>query len=242
MKNFFEKMNVWNFKKVPYFFEKNQIDIEQKNYALLGKLSASLLHDVLSPLTSLLLASDLQIQPNKLYPIIADSSKSLREYLEIMRGFLNQENNKEHILLNEEIKKCILLIKHKAIQSNVQIQFIEFNQVYIKINPLYIYQIVINLITNAIESLEKSEIKKIILILKSTKKYIVIECKDFGCGISSEQMRKIGLYRFSTKSKSRGFGLYSINHIITHICKGSITIESKINEGTLFTCLLPLKK
>lgn len=243
MKNIFKKINIWNFKRIPYFFEKNHIDTNQHHYALIGKLSTSLLHDVLSPLTSLLLTSELaEGQTKNLKPFILNSSSHLKDYVEVMRSFLSEQSSNTSIHINEEIRKSILLLKHKAIQSNVQIQFLEFDQIYSKINPLHIYQIIINLLTNAIEASTESEIKKIILVLKRSKKEITVECKDFGNGIPNEYIKKIGLYRFSTKSKSRGLGLYSITHIVTNILQGTLTIESTPKEGSLFTCCFPIRK
>lgn len=245
MKYIINIFNTRNFKKIPYFFTRNQSSISQNNYALIGKLSTSLLHDVLSPLTSLMIANDItETHSSEAFkPLIQNSSSQIKEYVEIMREFLQEEyTTNKKILINTEVQKCLTLLKNKIIQNNIQINFIEFDQIYIKINPLYIYQIIINLLTNAIEASTQSETKKIILILRKNKKDVIIECKDFGTGIPKEILQKIGSYNFSTKSNNRGFGLYSIYQLIVHILGGTVSTETEEGAGSLFTCTLPLTK
>lgn len=245
MKHIYEQIIIRNFKKIPYFFERNNMYTSHNNYALIGKLSTSLLHDVLSPLTSLLITQEIakDTSTQNIKPIIEHSNHQIKEYVAIMKDFLQEDvQNSKPILINSEIKKCITLLKHKTIRNNVQIQFIEFDQVHTQINPLHVYQIVINLLTNAIEASVSSQNKKVVLIIKKQKDKVVIECKDFGCGIPSNIKNKIGTYNFSTKSSTRGFGLYSLQYIVSHLLKGSFAIESEEGVGSLFTCTLPIIK
>lgn len=244
MKYFLEKIIVRNFKRIPYFFEtKPQFYIGQQNYALIGKLSASLLHDILTPLTSLSLSTQIgEKSTQAIQPIIESSTSQIEEYIKIMREFLNEPKENSLIHINSEVRKCILLLKNKALTNGVQIQYIEFDQVHSKIYSLHIYQIVINLLSNAIEASISSETKKVILILKKGKGNYCIECKDFGSGMTPETLSKIGMCNFSTKSLQRGFGLYSAQHIIQNILKGSFTIQSEPDNGSLFSCILPIVK
>jgi sensor histidine kinase regulating citrate/malate metabolism len=159
-----------------------------------------------------------------------------------MKDFLNETQVESVVHVNKEILKCITLLQHKALEQGIQIQYIEFDQVHTQIQPLHIYQIIINLLSNAIEASLTTQNKKIILILKKEKDSFCIECKDFGTGIAPETLTKIGTYNFSTKSPSRGFGLYSLQHIVTYILNGTVTIQSEPDMGSLFSCKLPLRK
>ena len=239
MKNKFSKIITRNFKKIPLFLKTNQFHIEQSHYALMGRLSTSILHDILSPLTSLTLATDIE-NSEKTRPIIEHSTKQIKDYVSIMRHFLSDFSHTTRTHINHEILQCITLLSHKSITHGVQIQFIEFDQIYAHIHPLHIYQIVINLVSNAIEASVDSKIKKVILILKKDKTNIYIECKDFGIGMNQETILKLGLYNFSTKSKQRGFGLYSTIYIIKYILHGNISIQSEPNKGSFFSCILPI--
>jgi two-component system sporulation sensor kinase A len=241
MKKIFEKIFIRNFKRIPYFFEtKPKFYIEQNNYTLIGKLSTSLLHDILTPLTSLSLAAQTPAHSHTaLKPIVENSTHQIKEYVDILKKFLTQDTLKSKTCINSEISNCLILLRHKAISHNIQIQYIEFDQISAHIHPLHIYQIVINLISNAIEASVESEIKKIIISVRKYKKDLYIECKDFGIGIPEDVLKKIGEYNFSTKSKERGFGIYSITYIVEHVLQGTLHIESD-SQGSLFSCRIPL--
>jgi signal transduction histidine kinase len=244
MKTIFSHFFIRNFKRIPYFFTRTNYQLEDK-YILIGKLSTSLLHDILSPLTSLSIAQEIATHSNtsSIKSIIENSNTQIKEYVDIMRDFLQEEKNlNTKILINAEIVKCLTLLKHKITQNNIQIQFLEFDQVYSKVSPLHIYQIIINLLTNAIEASLESPTKKIILIIKKQDDNLIIECKDFGCGIKTEILHKIGEYNLSSKSTTRGFGLYSVSYIINFLLKGSLLVQSEEHTGSLFTCILPIIK
>ncbi|MEY4440533.1 MAG: hypothetical protein RLY49_159 [Candidatus Parcubacteria bacterium] len=235
----FQKFIKRNFKKIPYFFERKQnFYIEQNNYALIGKLSSSILHDILTPLTSLLIAS--QIKNSETDSFIEDSTKELKEYVEVLKEFIHQDSSVSKIHINKEISKSILLLRHKSISHNVQIQYIEFEQIYSYIHPLHLYQIIVNLVSNAIEASTTSKIKKVVVTLKKIDSYIQIECHDFGSGIPKHILKNAGKHIISTKSSSRGFGLYSVYYIIEKILKGTITIHSDSRIGTYFICRIPI--
>jgi signal transduction histidine kinase len=233
-KNFIKR----NFKRIPYFFEKEKfLYIEQQNYALIGKLSSSILHAILTPLTSILLLNQSKIDNKE--KLITDSTQELKEYVDVLRNFTYQNVLDKKILVNSEISKCILLLKHKSISNNIQIQYIEYNRVFAHIHPLHIYQIVVNLVSNAIDASVGSQTQKIIVSLKKDEKGFEIICKDFGEGIPKYILKSAGKSITSTKSSTRGFGLYSVYYVVEKILKGSILIHSKQKEGTCVICKIP---
>lgn len=233
-----QKFITRNIKNIPYFFERNPIHIRQNNYALIGKLSASVIHDILTPITSLTLSSNLSGVDTR--TIINNSTQQIEEFVDIMRDFLNQSRSIESIHVNKEILKCIKLLTHKALLNNTQIQFIEFDQVFTNIDSLHIYQIIINLLSNAIDASSNQKNRKVILILRKNKKTFQIDCKDFGKGISPELINKIYTPNFTTKKDGCGLGLYSVKYIITNILKGDIYVNSEPDNGSLFSCIIPL--
>jgi sensor histidine kinase regulating citrate/malate metabolism len=175
-------------------------------------------------------------------PLIEHSTSQIKEYVHIMKDFLSENQTESLLHINQEITKSITLLKHQALLHTVQIQYLEFDQIYSKAHPLYIYQIIINLLSNAIEASKESSIKKVIIILKKQNNSYCIECKDFGCGISKEISSHIGIHHISSKSSSRGFGLYSVHHIVKHILGGKLSIQSEPDNGSLFSCILPIRK
>ena len=71
------------------------------------------------------------------------------------------------------------------------------------------------------------------------KRFVEIDVADTGCGISPENLNKIFEPFFSTKGqKGTGLGLSVIWGIIDNH-NGSITVQSEINNGTIFSIRLP---
>ena len=67
-----------------------------------------------------------------------------------------------------------------------------------------------------------------------------IEIQDTGYGIPKESLRRIFEPFFTTKGEGRGTGLgLSIVYGVVKNHKGSITVDSTIKKGTLFTLTFP---
>ena len=67
----------------------------------------------------------------------------------------------------------------------------------------------------------------------------IITVKDNGKGIKKEDFERIFEPKFTTKSSGMGLGLGIIKNIIENY-QGTITLESKIGKGTIFTVQLPI--
>lgn len=97
-----------------------------------------------------------------------------------------------------------------------------------------IEQVLINLTQNAIQAVEESEVKHIILraFIDEAGK-IILEVADTGKGIDEEALSKIFIPFFTTKSKGSGIGL-SLSKQIMRRHKGNIQVSSVQGEGTTF--------
>ena len=234
-----------NMKHIPYFFErKPRFHLTQYNYALMGQLSASLLHDILTPITTLSIGANIADDEAKLAltPVINESTRQITEFVDIMRQFLHECGTERVVHINDEIRKSIRLMSHKGIQNGIQIQFLELDQVHSIAHPLYVYQIIVNLVSNAIDASAQGSEKKVILIIKKQEKSFTIECKDFGPGISPDVRRIMFKPGFTTKQDGHGFGLYSVRHIVTQSLGGTLSVYSEPNTGSLFFCRLPIRE
>ncbi|MCE7053288.1 ATP-binding protein [Algoriphagus sp. AGSA1] len=128
-----------------------------------------------------------------------------------------------------------VLLQHQL--ENFQIELIK------EINPkelilfgdqTQIEQVLINLTQNAIQAVEDSEVKRIILraFIDEAGK-IILEVADTGKGIEEEALSKIFIPFFTTKSKGSGIGL-SLSKQIMRRHKGNIQVRSVLGEGTTF--------
>jgi signal transduction histidine kinase len=72
---------------------------------------------------------------------------------------------------------------------------------------------------------------------------ILISVKDNGCGIPPANISKLFTPFFSTKQVGEGRGLgLSTSYGIIQSLGGTITVESKLNEGTTFVVELPIAR
>lgn len=110
-----------------------------------------------------------------------------------------------------------------------------------------IQQVLNNLVKNAQEAMPNGGTFSIRLYLQGD--FIVLTCKDTGCGIDPDHLPHIfnpffttrGVARDGDASHNHGLGLSVVYGIINEL-KGSIMAKSQIDSGTEFTIKLPLHK
>jgi signal transduction histidine kinase len=116
----------------------------------------------------------------------------------------------------------------------------------IDIDPEKMKQVILNLLSNAIDFTPKGgkiEISTKEILEKGKPQKIFIEIKDNGPGIPQSIIHKVFDPYFTTKHKSSlhngtGLGLFiAYQNMLDH--QGTIEVESKINEGTKFSLFLP---
>ncbi|HUI81333.1 MAG TPA: PAS domain S-box protein [Bryobacteraceae bacterium] len=125
----------------------------------------------------------------------------------------------------------------------------------IRADASQIRQVVMNLITNAAESLDdRTGTVEVITGVESAElgelpaispghvlpagDYVYIEVRDTGCGMDQETLGKIFDPFFTTKFTGRGLGLAAVLGIIRGH-RGSIQVESRPGQGTVFRVIFP---
>lgn len=132
------------------------------------------------------------------------------------------------LLLNNEIKNRIKVIRDYGKLCKVEC------------HPGHINQVFMNLLLNAIQSIEGEG--QIRIATRQTNEHVEIEISDSGKGIPENVKNKIFDPFFTTKPVGKGTGLgLSISYGIIKNHGGEITMESKTGEGTTFWIKLPVK-
>lgn len=134
-----------------------------------------------------------------------------------------------------------------TVQSTTSQHVIEYkNKKSLKVDAdrFRIYQVISNLLTNAVKYSPKS--KKVIVGLKKSGNEAIVSVKDYGLGISKEEKAKIfeKLYQVQdNKAKAFpgfGMGLYIAKEIVKKH-KGKIWVESEQGKGSTFFFSLPVE-
>lgn len=103
-------------------------------------------------------------------------------------------------------------------------------------DPGLIEQVLINLLLNALQSMEAQENVRIELKACLDKGKVMIQVTDNGPGISEENLEKIFIPFFSTKEGGSGIGL-SLSRQIMRLHRGTISVHSEPKVQTAFTLI-----
>jgi len=110
----------------------------------------------------------------------------------------------------------------------------------------HVHQILINLIQNAVDAIEKIEEPQLHISIRIKSKKIEISIQDNGCGITTPDIVKIFDPFFTTKAvgSGTGLGLYISYGLATEQCGGdlnAISHENNNHKGAEFVLCLPLE-
>lgn len=158
---------------------------------------------------------------------------------------LSKLENQEIILektsyrLDEQIRNAVLMLEPEWSQKNLDLQIDLTNAEYIG-NEGLLMQVWLNLISNAIKFTPEDGTVKISLYKEGAS--LVFKITDNGLGIEESTINHIfdKFYQGDTtrKTEGNGLGLALVKRIID-LSNGSITVKSKINEGSTFIVILP---
>jgi two-component system sensor histidine kinase HupT/HoxJ len=115
-------------------------------------------------------------------------------------------------------------------------------QLRVNANKGYIQQILLNLIQNALDAMEKTAKPCLKVCLTFDDEIISISIQDSGMGISEENLLSIFDPFFTTKEvgKGTGLGLYISYGLATEQCDGTLQVSNNSDDGANFILTLPL--
>lgn len=215
---------------------------------------ANVSHELKTPITSIRGYTELLLNN-----FAVDEETKSDFMLRILRETEHMNNLINDILMisrletkdTEEIKSEIRL---SILLEDVLATFlpsIELNQLSVSVdcipytilaNPSQIKELLSNLISNAIKYNKKGG--SIDIKISAENKNLQIRISDTGIGIPPEEKNRIfeRFYRVdrgrSKKISGTGLGLSIVKHIVVYY-QGTITLESKVNEGSTFTIRIP---
>jgi PAS domain S-box-containing protein len=163
--------------------------------------------------------------------------KDLNDILDIRRPFNKQI---ERLLLPKIITEATNILKSQIEECHAVIIYeLEITEVY-GVKP-YLQSIFYNLISNAIKYRTYHKILEIVISSKIIDNKIIITVKDNGLGIDllAQKDNIFTLYkRFHTHTAGKGLGLFMVKTQVEAM-GGKISVESAINQGSIFTIALP---
>jgi signal transduction histidine kinase len=245
--------------KGSYLFTVKEISdyklIEQTAYqndslAMLGKLSASIAHEIRNPLTAI--RGFIQL----LRPHLHQLGKE--EYAKIILAEIDRANDIIHEFLSSSkpsvpqvsmipvsalLKEVVLLTESEALMKGCQINLHPLQgDMIISGDVKQMKQVVLNIIRNAMEAITERVddfIGKIEVGARREGAEVRIFISDNGKGMDICTLDRLFNPFFTTKENGTGLGLSVSDRIIKNH-GGCISVSSRLNEGTHFVISLPL--
>lgn len=216
------------------------------------EFTANVSHELKTPLQTIMGSAELLQNhlvkqddiPSFYEKIHQESSRMLTLIDDIIRlSQLDESSQVEEntLRINDSAKEAINSLKESAKKKNIQIQT-NLNEAFIKANSRLIYEIIYNLIDNAIRYSNNDSSIEVSTYTDVHHAYLKV--KDNGIGIPLEDQSRIfeRFYRVD-KSHSRatggtGLGLSIVKHAVK-LSHGTIALESELNKGSTFTVTFP---
>lgn len=220
-----------------------------------SKFLASMSHEIRTPLngvismTSLLADMDLTEEQKEYVDIIQQSGDSL---LAVINNILDLskieagevELEKIEFNLNQLAEECISIFAAKArdCQTEIWIDYNDYDALMVIGDPLRLKQIITNLLSNSLKFTENGHI--ILQIRQNDNNKVTFKAIDTGIGIPEDSIEKIFKpFNQASSSTSRthggtGLGL-PITKDLIELMDGKLTCESIVGKGTTFTFNIP---
>ncbi|WP_180956603.1 sensor histidine kinase [Bacillus canaveralius] len=213
---------------------------------VVGQMAASVAHEIRNPMTSV--RGFIQ-----LLSLSKNMSTAERGYLNVCLNELDRANAiiSDYLAFGkiQDIEKlCHVDVSSEAIQSIKSLSsYSVLHGVHVSVDicdravvigsPGKLQQMFVNLIKNAIEAASPNG--HVNVKIHTYNQQVEIMIADDGEGMSAQQIENLGLPYYSTKEKGTGLGLMVTLQIIREM-GGHWKVSSHLNEGTLFTIMIPL--
>ena len=129
-----------------------------------------------------------------------------------------------------QLMKSDMEEKNIAFQTDIVPETLELTA-----DPDLVDQVLINLLRNAMQAVAGRDLATIVLTARLDRRgRVVIQVRDNGPGILADVQERIFIPFFTTKRDGSGIGL-SLSRQIMRVHRGTISVQSKLNEETVFT-------
>jgi PAS domain S-box-containing protein len=221
---------------------------EKENLALVGQVVSSIAHSLANPLnlisgnTEYLLMSKKKGEKDydELKMIMEETnsiSSLIRSILDFSRPLQLKKEKLDLVdLLNEVLEKIKYSYEGKTIEVSGKVNGDNFT---VNGDKLQLKDAFVNLFINAIQSIKVSG--KVFYTLEKNPAEIKFSISDTGSGIPDKDLPNIFKPFYSTKEYGKGTGLgLAITSKVVKEHGGSISVQSKLEEGTTFTIQFPI--
>jgi len=262
--NLIGQMGIWGFSSVVmlvvifFFVYTLFVILKQRRLSEVQKdFINNMTHEFKTPLSTIAISTAVLKDPSIIHnperllnyaTIIENESSRLKQQVERVlqmarteksNAVLKKEKSDLHELIRDAVKNISTFLQSQTGTIDI---YLKASHSLVEVDKLHFTNVIHNLLDNAIKYSEASPVISVSTLNQG--KNFIIEVKDNGIGISSENRKKIfhRFYRVPTGNLHdvKGFGL-GLNYVklIVKAHKGKITVQSDPDGGSTFTIVLP---
>ena len=221
-----------------------------EHFATLGELAAGLAHEIRNPLAGI--AGVLEIVGRDLpensaaRSVMADAKQEAVQINRILTDLLETARPRPPQFraadLAATVEHAVGFARQQAVTKRITIELEAKHELPpVEHDPNQINQVLLNLLLNAVQSMDKPGTIRVSLDADEAEEFAVITVADEGKGIAPEHIASIFRPFFTTKGHGTGLGL-SLAKRTVEAHGGTIEVTSEVGKGTRFVVLLPLKR
>lgn len=225
--------------------------IQTAKLAVLGQMSAGINHELNQPLTAIRTYADNAaafLQLGKLEPVagnleeIAGLTQRMAKIISPLKEFSRKTSGQAVPVSLKAVRDGAMSIMYGRLdKASARIEWPDkLEQVYVLGDMLRLEQVVVNLISNALQAMEQSTEKWIEIELERQGERLCIAFRDHGPGVPEQELGKVFEPFYTTKQAGQGLGLgLSISHRIIESMDGHLNVANHPYGGAVFTIDLP---
>lgn len=226
--------------------EAEEMMVRSEKMSQSGQLAAGVAHEIRNPLTSLrgflqLLQTGVE-EKGDYYKIMEEEIRKIEsitsELLFVSKPLTDDKKPEKISLL---LKDVLLLLRSEAKLAGINLSLHMEKEVEVVCDRSQIKQVFINLLKNAIESMESGGNIEVNVKEDRSESVCLIDVVDEGPGIPPEIFHRLTEPFFTTKKQGTGLGLMITKDIIRNH-GGKLDIYSNEKKGSCFRISLPLNK
>ena len=219
-----------------------------------GQLATSITHEIAQPVAAMMThataclqwlsrpAPDIEEVRSSVHSVIRNGELAQQVFKSVRSLVRRATPQMGPLELNDVIAEALALAGGTLRRQHVALE-VELAPMLppLRGDRIQLQQVLVNLITNAIEAMSTVDERSRVLTIRSSVagEHVLAAVEDTGVGLAQDRVEAIFQQQFTTKPEGMGLGL-SISRSIVNAHHGRIWAEPRASGGTMFRVLLPI--